>query len=117
MTRPIRQRPTLHVIAAVTFAVPSLVFASSPPATAAKSVEPVSRLAPMASPQHPRLAATRASLLRTVVESLNEHKKQEASPFNPPGRPPGRPPDNPGHNNPPNPPGKPPDRPPGISGR
>jgi hypothetical protein len=73
-------------------------------------------LAPMASSPRARMDVTRATLLRTVVNSLNERQKNEASPFQPPGRPPGRPPVNPGHNDPPNPPAKPPDRPPSNSG-
>jgi hypothetical protein len=105
-----------EVVAAVTLAVPSIVFASATPETVADESGPKRRPAPESAASRDQLESFKGALLQSVVESLSQGHGQEASPFEPPGKPPDRPPDNPGHHNPPNPPGQPPDRPPKANG-
>ena len=118
MDKQIRRRAR-RAIAAVTLAVPSVIFASSSP-TKIADVEATETLqVPMTTSQPDQPAPMKGALLRSVVEALGENGNghgngngNEASPFEPPGMPPDRPPSIPGHHNPPNPPGQPPDRPP-----
>jgi hypothetical protein len=105
-----------EVVAAVTLAVPSIVFASATPETVADESGSKRRAAPETAVSQDQLESFKGALLQSVVESLSVARGQEASPFEPPGKPPDRPPDNPGHHNPPNPPGQPPDRPPKANG-
>lgn len=114
MSRTHRNR-TRHVIAAITLAAPSVIFASPSPAAAARQEATETRPAPESASALEMSTLSRGALLREVVESLGQGRghNQEASPFEPPSKPPGRPPENPpGHHDPPNPPGQPPDRPP-----
>lgn len=115
MSRAIRRHRMREVVAAATLAVPSIVFASPAPETAADEISTAKRLAPEIASQD-QAVSFKGDLLRSVVESLTQNHGQEASPFEPPGKPPDRPPNNPGHHNPPNPPGQPPDRPPKGNG-
>jgi hypothetical protein len=105
-----------HLLAAITLAAPSVVFASPSPTAVARPDASEMRPAPESASVREPSAPVKGSLLRAVVESLGEHRGQghatEASPFEPPSKPPGRPPDNPGHHDPPNSTRQPPDRPP-----
>jgi len=116
MSRAIRRHRVRHVVAAVTLAVPSMVFASPAPETVADQIGPEARSAPESASSQDQPASFKGELLRSVVESLAQNHGQEASEFEPPGKPPDRPPNNPGHHDPPNPPGQPPDRPPKSHG-
>jgi len=103
------------VASAAVLSVPSIA-AASDPAPAAEVKRPAEAGARPVKTRASGHAVTKGSeLLKSILESLDQRHKQEASPFEPPGQPPGRPPDPPGHNDPPNPPGKPPDRPPNNS--